>query len=268
MSNIERLYLELLDRRIVSFSDIANTVNRLSDRHLSSSHIYDRYIDKMLKRGLIKRIRRGLYEVTSSSDIKTNVDKFLVASKIKSNYFLGFHTALEFYGCAYSSYREAYICVRSKDRFDKFSFSQISFRPIFVENINDWVEEHIYRNQKIKVSSKERTFVDCLSRISYAGGWEECLKSLQNLSGLNFDKIVNITVAQGSQILIRRVGYVLELLKSHSIFFNHLPEKILRNLESKIMGQSQYLIRRRNSLLNARWRIYVPLGFEDYLRGI
>jgi len=56
------------------------------------------------------------------------------------------------------------------------------------------VEEKYYQGGKVRVSSKERTFIECINRIQYAGGWEECVKSLESLGGLNMEKLSNSSV--------------------------------------------------------------------------
>lgn len=118
------------------------------------------------------------------------------------------------------------------------------------------------------MSSKERAFVDCLDRVESAGGWEEALKSLQNLGGLDFEKVVEIVSRDKSRILLRKTGLVLDLLKKSSLFYEHLPEKILHDLEQRISGPPRYLVRDMPGSLNPRWRLYIPQKFEENLRGV
>ena len=46
-----------------------------------------------------------------------------------------------------------------------------------------------HKNQKIIVSSPSRTFLDCIERPEYSGGWEECLKSLESLAGVKSNEL-------------------------------------------------------------------------------
>jgi len=252
----------------VSFDEIVGLAIELFGRHLDRSYVYSKYVRRLVQAGRLKRIRRGLYVVLAPLEKEASVDKLLVASKIRSQYFLGFHTALEFYGCAYSTHNEVYLCVRPETRFDPFDFGRFRFRPVFIDDVESEVEVRAYRGHKLRVSSKERTFVECLDRVEYAGGWEECLKSLQNLGGLDFDKIRRIAVEDQSEILLRRVGFVLGMLKDRSMFYEHLGDDVLEKLESKISQQPRYLIRGLPGPRNDRWRLYVPEGFEEKLRGV
>jgi predicted transcriptional regulator of viral defense system len=98
----------------------------------------------------LQRIRKGLYIVLSPVEKPERhvADKLLIASKTRVEYYLGFHTALEYYGCASSFCNEAYICMKEKDRFDPFQYKRSSFRPVFIEDIPLGVEEKLPRKHR------------------------------------------------------------------------------------------------------------------------
>ena len=56
-------------------------------------------------KGRLLRVRRGLYAVVPVGSDPENyqVDPYLIASKMADDAVLGYHTALQFYGKAYSS---------------------------------------------------------------------------------------------------------------------------------------------------------------------
>jgi len=118
------------------------------------------------------------------------------------------------------------------------------------------------------VSSRERTFLECLDRVEYAGGWEEALKSLESMSGLRFDELAMLTVDSCNSFLTQKTGFILELLRSRSIFYEHLQDSTLDRLHSSIGEQPRYLVKGEPGELNKRWRLYVPEEFEEYLRGV
>jgi len=269
MSKIEAIYIALLPKKVVSFNDIVEAASGIVKASSSRGYIYRKYVDRLVKAGKLKQIRRGLYVVLSPLEKPEShtADKLLVASKIRNEYYLGFHTALEYYGSASSFYNEAYVCVRAEDRFDPFSYGRFRFRPVFVEDITLEVEEKSYLENVVRVSSKERTFIECIDRVQYAGGWEECIKSLEGLAGLDTEKLPNL-VEYKKKSLIRRVGYILELLKERSPFYEHVPDGLLNVLEAQISGSPQYLVSGKKGSLDKRWRLYIPEEFEEKLRGI
>jgi len=257
--------------KVVSFNDIVKKAAGIIEATPNRRYIYRKYVKRLIKSGKLQRIRKGLYIVLSSLEEQEGyiTDKLLIASKIRNKYYLGFHTALEYYGCASSFYNEAYICVKAKDRFNPFQYKRFSFKPVFVEDVNLEVETKHYQGNTIKVSSKERTFIECIDRVQYAGGWEECVKSLEGLGGLNIEKLVNLLLYNYKKdILYRRVGYILELLKKRSPFYEHVDDHSLNKIEKQITGQPWYLIYGQKGPLNRRWKLYIPKAFEEKLKGI
>jgi len=270
VTKLEALYKALLPTKIVDFNDIIEKASSIIKPTPNRRYIYRKYVNKLIQNGKLQRIRKGLYLVLSPLDEpqKHVVDKVLVASKIRAEYYLGFHTALEYYGCASSIYNEAYICVKQNQRFNPFQYKQFSFKPVFVNDVTFQVEEKHYQNNTVKVSSKERTLVECIDRVQYAGGWEECIKSLQGLGGLNLEKLLTLLHKHGNDNLYRRAGYVLELLKKRSPFYEHVDDRLLNEIQSQLKGPQRYLINRKKGALQRRWRLYIPEDFEEKLRGI
>lgn len=270
VTKTEELYSSLLSMKVVSFNDIVEKARGIIKAVPSRRYIYRKYVNRLIEKGKLQRIRKGLYIVLSPVEEPERpiVDKLLIASKIRHEYYLGFHTALEYYGCAHSLHNEAYICVKMKDRFDAFRYRRFSFKPVFVEDTDLEVEEKQYQGTILRVSSKERTFLECIDRVQYAGGWEECLKSLEGLGGLDFEKLLNLLHRHEEGMLFRRVGYVLELLKKHSPFYEHLSDRLLNEIEKWITESPRYLVYGQSGSLNKRWKLYVPRDFEEKLRGI
>ena len=268
MSKTDALYNEILRRKVVSFEEILDLAEKILKQKHERSYINNIYVQNLLNSNRIERIRRGLYAAVPPTENTPIVDKLLIASKIRENYYLGFHTALEYHGCAYSHHTESHICIKPEDRFNPFDFHQHHFKPVFVDDVTTEILVKQHKGSTIKVSSKERTFIECLDRIENAGGWEETLKSLENMGGLNFEKIKKLVTAKGKQILIRKTGYILELLKERSVFYEHLPIEVLEAMEKHVHGQPQYLIRGTRGSANKRWMLYIPERFEEKMRGI
>jgi predicted transcriptional regulator of viral defense system len=270
VTKTEALYNALLPMKIVNFNEVVKKALEIIEANKDRRYIYRKYVDRLIKMGKLQAIRKELYAVISPLEKteKHEVDKLLVASKIRQNYYLGFHTALEYYGCANSLLNEAYICVQPKDRFNSFHYKRFTFKPVFVKDVFSEIIEKPYYQTLLKVSSKERAFIECIHRVQYAGGWEECIKSLEGLSGLNFEKLLNLTLKQKSKTLLRRVGYVLELLKNTSPFYEHINEKLLNKIVEQTKGSPHYLIYGKKGPLNKKWNLYIPEDFEEKLRGI
>ena len=270
MTKTEELYTQLLSLRVVRFEEIVDKARGIIGNTASRGYIYRKYVRRLVKAGKMERVRRGLYVVLSpleSPDAHVG-DKFLIASKIRDEYYLGFHTALEYHGCAQSLFNEAYVCVKAGDRFDRFRYDRFYFAPVFVEDTQLGVEDRLHRGKVLRVSTKERTFIECVDRVWYAGGWEEALKSLEDLRGLDFEKLTDLLENMGKGILVRRVGYVLEFLKGRSPFYEGLEEKLLDGLAQRVSRSPHYLVRGESGPFNERWNLYIPERFEERAVGV
>jgi predicted transcriptional regulator of viral defense system len=270
VNKTEALYNALLPMKIASFDDVLQASSSVIEGSANRKYIYRKYVRRLIEAHKLQAIRKGLYAVLSPLEKaeKYEPDKLLIASKIRKKHYLGFHTALEFYGCAYSAFNEAYVCVNPKDRFDPFRYKRFTFKPVFVKDTTSQVVEKPYGSSLLRVSSKERTFIECVDRIQYAGGWEECIKSLENLRGLDVEELISLTLHQGKKGLPRRVGFILDLLRKRSPFYEHVTDTTLSKIETEIRGPPQYLVRAKKGSLNRRWNLYIPEAFEEQLRGI
>ncbi len=266
MEKLELVYRKLLPLKVVSFDEVVEITMEVTQSK-KRQYIYRRYVKKLVDEGKLDRVRKGLYTVLSPLESPENPDRFLIGSKVRKNYYLGYHTALEFYGSAYSWFNEVYVSVEKKNRFNTFQYRDLKFRPVFVKDANYDVREKDYQGTKIRVSSKERTFVDCLDRVDYAGGWEEVLKSLQGLGGVNFDTLFRNLLFYENDLLFRKAGLVLDLLRESSVFYEHITDKMLNDLHKKISEKPRYLCGKSGDF-NERWRLYIPQNFNEKLRGI
>ena len=265
------LYKNLLQKKVVTSNEIKKAALEVTELTLSPAlipkYIYGEYTAKLLAEGKLQRIRKGLYAVLSPLEEPTKhiPDKFIIAGKIRDRYYLGFHSALEYYGSAYSHYNEVYITILPEDRFSPFEYRNLNFKPVFTKDISFSIETKMYHTTEIKVSNKERTFVDCVDRPAYVGGWEECLKSLSVLSGLDFKKIIDILDMYNKKSLYAKVGFILELLREQSVFYEHLSDETLNKIKAYKPKTPKYLERSVTSTLNKDWNIYVSAGFVEYL---
>ena len=266
----ETLYNALVPLKVVTFNEIVELAAKTIDVPTDRRYIYRRYVARLIETGKLEAIRKGLFIVLSplERNDKIELDKLLIASKIRKEYYLGFHSALEYYGSAYSAFNEVYICTQPKNRFDTFRYRRFTFKQVAVKDTTSQVVEKRYGNSLLNVSSKERTFLECVGRPDYAGGWEECLKSLQNLSGVDAELLASLTFKRRNKSLASRVGYVLEFLRDSSPFYEHISNDLLEEIESRARPTPQYLVKGQKSSLNKKWNLCVPDDFEEKLRGI
>jgi predicted transcriptional regulator of viral defense system len=271
MTKLELLYQELLKREVVRYKEIEEIASEIVEKQpVSFRYLYNEYINKLRRSGKLLHPQRGTYVVVPPTKINEKSfqpDTYLIASKIQKPYYLGYHTALELHGCAYSSYNEAYIVVPPNKKFRGFEFKNIRYRPVFSSQSQIGLQQINHKNHKIVVSSPSRTFLDCIERPEYAGEWEECLKSLESLAGVKANELKQLLDKIGKDMLFRKTGLILNLFNENPYY-----EGLLSNLKPYLtekMGKSpMYLKEGAKSELDKNWRLYVPIGFKDVIRGV
>lgn len=269
MNKIDSLYQELLKKEVVTSDDIKEVASKILGNK-SFQYIYDEYLKKLKETGKLLHPRKGLYIAVPPVKIDDNSfqpDRYLLASKIQEPYYLGYHTALEIHGSAYSSYNIIYIVVLESNKFRGFEFKGIEYRPIYSSYFKKGIKNIQHKGQNISVSSPSRTFIDCIDRPRYAGGWEECLKSLESLTGVSSDDLKNILDSFDKDILYRKTGLILEIFQNDP-YYEGILEEIRPYLKENIGSSPMYLSEGSKSELNKDWKLYVPYGFQELLRGV
>ena len=208
---------------------------------------FDNWLRTKIKNGVIKKIHNGLY-VTVDSMKNINATKYEIACKISDSSFLCYHSALEYYGLA-------------NQVFNEFEFEGITY---FCKHTNNQFEINNLINEKIKVTSIERTLIDCIDDIDLAGGIEEVLNALENIKGLSENKLMSVLVNYNKVILYQKVGYVFEqyndYLNLSASFFDYLQEHLTNQV--KYFLNDDY----DNVEYNAKWKVIAPSNLRNKLR--
>jgi len=263
---------ELVERistnQVVTTPELVAHVTEILGPEQENGYVYKKFIYPLLKKKYLTRIRRNLYHVTPPGYRDSIVDRFTVASQIRQSYYLCFHTALEFYGVAYSYQNRVHIGVKPRNRFDEFSYQNTAYVPFLTDDVETGVVTQSHRGRDVAVCSKERLFIECVKYPDRAGGWEEVLKSLQGMGGIDFDTLPNHLFLAENQSLLRRVGLVLELLRDESLYYRHIEDSTIEEIQKRVKGNERYLEKGKIGTLNKKWMLYVSGDFEQYLRGV
>ena len=289
VTKLEKLYYNLLQQKLVSTSEIVMTTRHILGRDVPSSYVYTNYVRPLMRDEKLTRVRRELYIVSFPGRAAYNgPDGFTIISKVRKNGFLGYHDALDYYGSSYSVFFVTHLCVTQRDSFKPFKFKRRTYTPHIVKDATS--EINVVRRGAVRVSSPERTFLDCLKNPVAAGGWEEILKSFIGFKAVDMDRLIRLLqdrderareVGRNAQSLIRRTGMILEMLQEESPFFENI-DSYLDKLHDWIEGPPRYLIRPGTveyrhgtptyrygggSVLAKPWLLYIPKRFEIALRG-
>ena len=90
----------------------------------------------------------------------------------------------------------------------------------------------------VKVTDKERTFLDCLRRLDLCGGLEEYLKSVEGFTLMSAPKLMDYLERFGGQSLYQRTGFILDQLNGQI----KVPEDLLEVLRDRVGATPTYLV--------------------------
>ena len=147
---------------------------------------------RLSKQGRLIRVKAGLYAAVPLELSDPNlheVNRMLLADRLRGPHgAIAFHSALEVHGVAYSHFNTVYYIINTRPTF--FEFQNITYRPVWTENIFGIMDTYI-DGISVKVTDKERTFLDCLRRLDLCGGLEEYLKSVEGFSLMSGPKLMD-----------------------------------------------------------------------------
>ncbi len=221
---------------------------------------YSNWILNNVKSGKYIKIRSNLYALIDPSTNDIYSTKFEIASNISDTSFICFHSALEYYGIANQVFND--ITVGSLTKFNNFIFRdneyiyKYSKSTLFVNNVV---------SEGVRVTSLEKTIVDCIDEISLSGGIDEVLNALEQVKYLNEDKLIAVLEEYNKMFLYQKVGYLLEIYN----YQLNLSNDFFIGCKSHLTNKTNYLIKGefKNVSLNKEWNLLVPKNIKSRING-
>lgn len=245
-------YEKILTLKVFSVEDVYNLTGNIN----TAKSI----IRNLLLFGYIKRVKHNLYVVCNIEFKNTIPDQYMIASKIKEDAYISYHSALEYYGVKNQVFYEVY--VSTTKRFTNFEFEGISYKYI-----NSKYDFGIVQNDKVRITDKERTFIDCIDRTELAGGNEELIMCLELFGRLDGEKIVKYLEYYNSNKLYAKVGYFLELYKEHYGIRQNAIEECRKKCENKRLYFNEETKRMKSKYIK-EWNLIVPKIFTNKGEGL
>jgi len=216
-----------------------------------------------VQQGHIVRVRNGVYWTVppGTNADACAIDPVLVAAKLTDDAIIAYHAALEVHGLAYSAWNKfTYLTNHKKAKPLNFrgSLYQPVIQPIALrsEKLTSWgIETRDRLGIDIQVTSLERTMVDVLDRADLSGGWEEIWRSLETISYLKFDLLLEYILLLKNASTVAKLGFFLE---QHKDQFG-IADSELGKLHKHQPLKTQHMQRSaKEQILIKEWNLYVP----------
>lgn len=233
MSNYEKI----LYKKVFNFQDIcAITGNENTAKSLIRAELQKKHI---------KKVQHNLYVVC---DLETQLpleNPYLLGSKISKNSFISYRSALDYYAQLEEKFHIIY--VSDKTRFQEFEFNNYSYK--FVNNKTFG----IVNINGIKITDKEKTFVDCINKLELAGGGEHLVTTLELIGKLDGTKILKYLTYYNSKKLYAKVGFMLEWLN----FVFDVQKKVIDECYTKCGNIKYYFQKNQKGRLIKKWNLII-----------
>lgn len=220
---------------------------------------YSNWLTKQLRAKRIVKVRNDLYVHIDSSGYPLST-KFEIATKIASDAFVCYHSALEYYGVANQVFN--LVTVGSNKRFNEFSFDDIDY---IRKPAKHSVQVNNIVTAGVRITSLERTIIDCIDDVDSSGGIEELLNALEQIRVLDEKKLLETLNAYNSIVLYQKAGYVLEEFKEKLM----LSDAFFSECKSHLTNQVKYFLQDeyQDISYNSTWKLMVPKNLKSRING-
>lgn len=226
-------YQELAEKIVFSFEEALKIFMNPSTTYSA--------LRRLSNHGFIKKVRNNLYVSINPATKLPFANKYQIGSSINDDAYVSYLSALEYYG--YINQVNQICYVTSKKRFNSFEFDGITYKH---KQLKSTVGVTLPKyTEKIRISDKEKSVVDCIYDIDTSLSLEELYNSIALITDLNESKLLEYLEGYNIQSLYQKSGYILFLcndtLNLSDYFFEAIKAKIKQSVtylseESKIDG--------------------------------
>jgi predicted transcriptional regulator of viral defense system len=188
-------------------------------------------IKRMVDAGLLMRIREGIYYlIPYEYNAETYMPEWhlLAAPLAGQEHYIGYYSALQIHQLITQPSLKEQLVVSKQIKPTETKIKGIRFQFIYHN------AKHFFGHKKIWIDSVnrvfcsdlEKTLVDCLYKPDYAGGSVEIAKAIfMSRKKINFDRLLEYVIRFNSQAVIKRLGYLLELLNIDTPIVDALQQR-------------------------------------------
>lgn len=205
------------------------------------------YASKILERlgqkGYLERIIRGRYLFIpleyGYEERYPPMNSLVVGSVLTTPYYYGYQTANNYHEFTSQFSPKTYICTVKPRR--SFRWRNISYKfATLVDNKFFGFTEVESDGCKIFVAEPEKAVLDSLDKPNYCGGVSQVVYVVYNAlnSGIDRDRLLSYANKMGSNSVLQRLGYMVELLSERDLI--KIREDFLDTIKNLIPEDASY----------------------------
>lgn len=226
-------------------------------------------LSDMTKRGLLMRLKEGVYYIIPYEQKADSYmpDWHLIAGHIVNDakHYIGYHSALHIHNLNTQPSLKEQIVVSKQIRPSELTIKDIPFQFIYHNERHffgakkKWIDDF----NKVLCSDLEKTIIDCVFKPNYAGGIVEVAKAIyDSKENINYDTLLDYAIRFDSQAVIKRLGFLLELLQIDTDIIDdlkHMKTASYVILDTELQKSGKYI---------TRWSIQQNVDSETILSAM
>jgi predicted transcriptional regulator of viral defense system len=211
-------------------------------------------LQRLKHQGRIRQLTKGVYAGALAAG---PLNRYRVPTALREDAVLALHSALEWHGVANQVFQTVYY-FSARARKDVV-FENVTYRRVAPPRALARAHKEHFQTQfspdRFPVTSRERSFVDCLLFLDHSGGVEELDKSLGMFPSFDFDAALEYLKFLRKPWLYSRLGFLLDRHADKLCFRGAAREQFLRKLPRGVAYLSS---KRPGNRWVPAWRLMVP----------
>jgi predicted transcriptional regulator of viral defense system len=232
----------------------------------SSNRRLRELLSTMVQRGWLQRIEKGKYLILpfeAGREREWTEHEFIIASYLIEPYYIGFRSALNYFGYTEQISRIVYIASTRRKFKSTIEISGVTYHLVNMPERKFFGFQQITINgYKINISEPEKTIVDCLNQVRYCGGIPEIAKALwYGRDELDFTRMAEYSRRNGNRAASQRLGYLIEMLGFKA---ERAVDILLQSLSTRYAPLDTFSEPKGKYL--ERWKVIVNLSESELLQ--
>lgn len=220
-------------------------------------------LNQHMKAGNIRRVARGVFASVPkhATPESWSVDRYLAASRLRPGGVVGYHSALELHGYAYSEGYEVQVIAAGKpgrlqtsDFTCRFVKPAVALEPEAIAKVDRL-------GMDVAVTTLERTVADLFDRPDLAGGADELIDSLDLIGRLDAARLLEHLERLGNATAAGAAGWWLESSRDRL----EVPDPVLTAIHRIAPIQNRYALGAQSGAGKAAtgWGVILPEAIVD-----
>lgn len=220
------------------------------------------FLHHLIEKKWILKIKRGVYviaplEAGKEGAAAYTLHSFVIGSLLTEPYYIGYWSALNYHGLTEQTPTSVYVATPKPKNSRHILDTQFLFVTIPKHKMSFGIKQVEIEKRKVRISSPEKTVVDCLDHPEHCGGIEEIAKSLYfSKDELDIKKMVQYAKKIGNNTVIKRLGFIAESFEWNDVL------QLLSSVPLKSGYSALDPTRPKKGKIKERWKIIINASID------